>query len=350
MDVVFTLSTLFFDHDQVIVSGLGVFTTEIEKAYIHPVEHSFSPEFKKIKFRADANVQDDLLEKKIGTASAKEAISDFVEKVQKGLKAGQKVQLKNIGYLYVHHTGEIILEQDRSFNYVKKNFGLQGFIQEPVKKIVPSEKPVTAAVEEKKKSRSLVLIVLWVVAIILAGVAFWQAENISSLFESKQPIAQTADNQDSKETKNNAEIAKVAVDTAVTKESEIVDSSSLVTTSDSAQQTVDNKDENEEVIAQNPVEEEVKQPVEEEAVVNTIPADYKGPRYYVIAGCFESKQKAEDLLASLHEAGYERAFLKGKIGRLHRVSYDVFTKRSDASRYMLKLKREGRKGVWIQKK
>ncbi|RUA28378.1 MAG: hypothetical protein DSY76_04465, partial [Bacteroidetes bacterium] len=251
MDVVFTLSTLFFDHDQVIVSGLGVFTTEIEKAYIHPVEHSFSPEFKKIKFRADANVQDDLLEKKIGTASAKEAISDFVEKVQKGLKAGQKVQLKNIGYLYVHHTGEIILEQDRSFNYVKKNFGLQGFIQEPVKKIVPSEKPVTAAVEEKKKSRSLVLIVLWVVAIILAGVAFWQAENISSLFESKQPIAQTADNQDSKETKNNAEIAKVAVDTAVTKESEIVDSSSLVTTSDSAQQTVDNKDENEEVIAKN---------------------------------------------------------------------------------------------------
>jgi len=80
------------------------------------------------------------------------------------------------------------------------------------------------------------------------------------------------------------------------------------------------------------------------------PADYKGPRYYVIAGCFESKQKAEDLLASLHEAGYEKAFLKGKIGRLHRVSYDVFTKRSDASRYMLKLKREGRKGVWIQKK
>ena len=73
----------------------------------------------------------------------------------------------------------------------------------------------------------------------------------------------------------------------------------MVTNTDSAQQTVDNKDENEEVIAQNPVEEEVKQPVEEEAVVNTIPADYKGPRYYVIDGCFESKQKAEDLIRAL---------------------------------------------------
>ena len=346
MDVVFTLSTLFFDHDQVIVSGLGVFTTEIEKAYIHPVENSFTPEFKKIKFRADANVQDDFLAKKLGIASGKNDIDEFVAKIQKGLKAGQKVQLKNIGYLYVHHTGEIILDQDRSFNYVKKNFGLQGFIQDPVKKIVPSEEPIVAVVPEKKKSKSRLLIVLWVVAIILAGIAYWQVENISSLFKGDTDmVVQTLDSTVTEQTESQTPVSQDVIDTAKNRSSEIIDSVELVENSDNVKPSKDSVPEVEASITQAP-----KEPVEKEEVSNSIPENYKGPNYYVIAGCFESKLKAEDLLAQLHEQGYEKAFLKGKIGRLHRVCYDVFAKRSDASNYMLKLKREGRKGVWIQKK
>lgn len=347
MDVVFTLGTLFFDYDQVIVSGLGVFTTEIEKAYIHPVENSFSPEFKKIKFRADAQAKDGLLAKKLGGDSANELISEFVAKVQTALKEGQKVPLKNIGYLYVHHTGEIILEQDRNFNYVKKNFGLQGFIQDPVKKIVPSNEPVVAEVVEKKKSKSIVLIALWVLAIILAGVAFWQAENISSLFENKNNVAQVSDSVRSTENDNVVVAADVVTDTTNNDKQDKLDTSKVIAKDDSLKQPADST---ENAIAELPIEEEVKEPIQKDEITHSIPVDYKGPRYYVIAGCFESKQKAKDLLSDLHEMGYERAFLKGKIGRLHRVSYDVFTKRSDASDYMLQLKREGRKGVWIQKK
>ena len=183
MNVVFTLSALLFNHNRVVINGLGVFTTEVEKAYIHPVEYSFTPEFKKIKFQLDVKIEDDLLINSLNSPNAVKAIEEFVAKVHQGLKAGDKVQFKNIGYLYTHHTGEVILEQDRSFNYVKKNFGMQGFIQNPVNKVVASEKPVAKTnVVAKKKSKSLVLIILWFVAIVLAGVAFWQAENIGSLF------------------------------------------------------------------------------------------------------------------------------------------------------------------------
>jgi len=110
MDVVFTLGKLFFSHDRVVMNGLGVFTTETEKVYVHPVEHSFSPEFKKIKFQANKNINDSLLAESMGVDNADELIAEFVENTQAVLKEGNKVQLKNIGFLYLHQTGEIILE------------------------------------------------------------------------------------------------------------------------------------------------------------------------------------------------------------------------------------------------
>jgi len=344
MDVVFTLSTLLFNHNRVVVNGLGVFTTEEEKAYIHPVEHSFTPEFKKIKFQLDVKNEDDLLIKSLNSPNAAKAIEEFVAKVHQGLKAGNKVQFKNIGYLYTHHTGEVILEQDRSFNYVKKNFGLQGFIQNPVNKVVASEEPIAKTiVVAKKKSKRLVLIILWLVAIALAGVAFWQAENIGSLF-TNSPVTDIPE-EETVAPESNVE-AIVESDSTNIDTITLVDSSTISEDHDSMQ--------NEVIIADDQhvevVEEELPAvvPVVEEqpkAIVK-----HKGPRYYVIAGCFESKLKAESMLQELHEAGYDKAVLDGKIGRLHRVSYDVFAVRAEASNYMLKLKRDGRKGVWIQKK
>ena len=56
------------------------------------------------------------------------------------------------------------------------------------------------------------------------------------------------------------------------------------------------------------------------------------------------------MLEELKSEGFENAVLDGKIGRLHRVCYDIYDNRPQASNYMLKLKKAGRKGVWIQKK
>ncbi len=351
MDVVFTLSSLLFEHDLVVVNGLGVFTTEIEKTYVHPVENSFSPEFKKIRFKYDENTKDDLLNREMAAKDAERIIESFVIKVKSELKEGKKVQLKNIGYLFAHHTGEILLEQDRSFNYVKKNFGLQGFIQEPVEKILPKEDPIIAvsASAEESKKRPLGWI-FTIAAVLLIGVlVFWQWDYLKS-FMSPKTIAQTTEveqNPKQEATIQDEAVDNTEINTEPTEESEEAMSNDSLTQQD---QTIaaDEYDESEAIAVDTiieivPDEEEITQK-EEEVIVES-----QGPIYYVIAGCFESKSKADRLLNDLQDLGFDQAEIKGKIGRLHRVCYTTFPTRKQASDYMLKLQREGRKGVWIQK-
>ena len=343
MDVVFTLSKLLFDHDQLVVNGLGVFTTETKSAFIHPVEHSFTPEFKIIKFRADLKTKNDLLAKSIGGDHAERLIEEFVQDVKAKLKEGNKVQLKNIGFLFLHRTGEIILEQDLGFNYVKKNFGLHGFIQEPVKKIVPSEEPPKVeVVPEKKKNYKFIVYALWLVAIILAVVAVVKYDNIINYFN-ERPVSQVIPTTIEEETV--VENTKV-----VTVESVPVDSQMVEVDTIQNQDVVDTVVYDEAIVEEHVVTDV--QEVENTAIAVSDTHDIKdlrGTVYYVIAGCFESQTKANELLEDLRAKGFDQSAIYGKIGRLHRVCYTLFATRAEASNYMLKLKREGYRGVWLQK-
>jgi len=354
MDVVFTLSNLLFDHERVVLSGLGVFTTEIEKAYIHPVSHTFSPEFKKIRFQFDESAKDEQLAAKMAVPDAAKIIEAFVIKVKKELKEGKKVQLKNIGYLLAHHTGEVILEQDRSFNYVKKNFGLQSFTQEPVKKVPVQEAPLAAVTTAKKESKKLPLAWIFsIAAVVLIGVLIaWQWNRIEDLINPKNDIAQTEENRPANNTQTTSSQAAVVVDTVEEVQDEEMIAVEEDTTSDQEQTAMENEvpepDSNaEEMVEDSQVDNtELASSTEGESAVVQ---EYQGPVYYVIAGCFESQAKAERLLKELQDDGFDQAEIKGKIGRLHRVCYITFPTRRQASDYMLKLQRAGRKGVWIQK-
>jgi hypothetical protein len=345
MDVVFTLGKLFFSHDRVVVNGLGVFTTETEKVYVHPVEHSFSPEFKKIKFQANKNINDSLLAESMGVDNADELIAEFVENTQAVLKEGNKVQLKNIGFLYLHQTGEIILEQDRSFNYVKKNFGLQGFIQQPVNKIVASEEPeVLIAPKKERRKPKVYLYFLWSAAIILAILAFWKMDAIKSFFN-EVPGKSIAETKPSKkqiaQDPKQEQTAVVAVDTV--KQDEVAQD----TLTDVATDSLENP------AVTEPVEEPKNEVAEEQKSDTQVAVEEEkpqGPVYYVIAGCFRSEYKANRLLKDLKANGFEDASIEGKTpGGLIRVCYASYPKRRQASNYMLKLQNQGRKGVWIQK-
>lgn len=346
MDVVFTLSSLLFEHDRVVVNGLGVFTAELQKAYVHPVEHSFTPEFKKLKFEENAKIKDDLLVKAMGQANANQLIAKFVEHTRNKLKEGNKVQLKNIGFLYIHHTGEIILEQDNSFNYVKKNFGLQPFIQEPVNKIVASKGAATIAAPQPKKRKKprIVPYLLWSAAIIIAVLAFWKMDTIKSFFNEMS---------DKKIAENNTEIQQ-SPKPLESSNTENIQSQNIVQLVDSVESPLDSlgigEDTMDNIISKDytMTEELAKEEIEVEPVVRQ--EQNIGPHYYVIAGCFRSEFKANRLLNDLHSKGFDNANIEGKTPNgLIRVCYAKFPKRRQASNYMLKLKKQGHKGVWIQK-
>lgn len=333
MDVVFSLGNLLFEHDRVIVNGLGVFYTELEPASIHPVEHSFSPESKTLKFQFDENAADNLLPNSISLDSGNKVVEEFVQQVKIELAEGKKVQLKNIGFLFSHHTGEVLLEQDLKFNYVKRNFGLQGFIQEPVKEVVSPVTPiVTAPVHTDERKPRLGLYIIFVAAILLSIIVFWKWDYIQE-FVSNDPIVNHS--------------SQTQVDTV---KAVVVDETNeqINTIGDSVINGTENEIEEDSLITEI---EKFDSPIEVQIEDEVIEVEsYTGPIYHVIAGCFKSASKADRLLNNLKSLGYSEASIEGKTPNgLIRVCYASYPERSQASNYMIKLQNQGRKGVWIQK-
>jgi cell division septation protein DedD/nucleoid DNA-binding protein len=356
MDVVTAISTLLFEHERVVVPGLGEFTTEYVAASIHPVEHSFNPAYKKIRFQYNEQVNDDLLPDFLSKHPASRSLADFVAEVKEALKAGRKFQLKNIGFLYAHHTGEIVLEQDLSFNYVKENFGLTPFIQKPVQKKISEEPKVVAAPAAAPKERKSYAWLIALAAILIIGVlVFWQWNTISSIWEPGNQVADNTlvTNQDDKGSdagspaNQNANDLPVA-DTVDTEADTIPANEAEGVVSDEAAVVEEDIPETAEAEI-NVTVENTGQTAESAVQEEPAPLELKGVVYYVIAGCFESKMKAEELAANLRNEGFEHAQVHGKIGRLYRVCYTAFPTKREANRFQKRLNDEGKTGVWIQR-
>ena len=353
MDIVSALSNLFFTHDRVIINGLGEFVLEVETGAIHPVEHSFTPEFKRIRFKLNEKLRDDLLEKYLKEQGSDERIDEFVAQVKTALKEGKKFQLKNIGFLYAHHSGEIVLDQDRSFNYVKKNFGLQDFIQKPVQKASPKEeKPKVAATLVAEKKSPLGWIIAVAAVFILGVLVFWQWDQIRDWTSGSRSIVQHKETEQTEtlpveKEENDMPVADVNQQDTLPLEDTTKEIATANTEGETEEETTvseagDQPGGEKELADAQQAEDENKTPAEAKPQLS-------GVVYYVIAGCFESPAKADEMARNLQNEGFSDAQVHGKIGRLHRVCYTAFPTRREASNYMLKLQKEGYKGVWIQR-
>ncbi|MBN1598947.1 MAG: SPOR domain-containing protein [Bacteroidales bacterium] len=73
----------------------------------------------------------------------------------------------------------------------------------------------------------------------------------------------------------------------------------------------------------------------------------QGTKYYVVAGVFSNETNADNLVIDLRSKGY-KAEKFGKIGKLHAVSYDVFSSKNEADRMMRKIQAEQNPEAWIK--
>lgn len=73
-----------------------------------------------------------------------------------------------------------------------------------------------------------------------------------------------------------------------------------------------------------------------------------GTRYYVVAGAFSIEQNADNLVIELTKKGYNSEKF-GKIGRLHAVSYGVFSSKSEANQLLRKIQAETDPQAWIKR-
>jgi cell division septation protein DedD len=164
------ISELLFDHDCVILPGVGGFLTNYSGAHIHPVRHSFQPATRTVVFNANLSTNDGLLidhvskRKDISYQEASLVVNRYATEIKRDLESGQTLELKNVGTLRMGREDNIIFEPDESSNFLADAFGLPSFVSPAIKRETVRERlekqltPKPSAPQEQTKRNAGVLV------------------------------------------------------------------------------------------------------------------------------------------------------------------------------------------------
>ena len=172
--------------------------------------------------------------------------------------------------------------------------------------------PTTSSPKTENNTRSRTRLIIWLIIIIIVNGAligyFIYSEEISSLFHKKS--------------------------NAVTEE-ELIQENQL-------QPEIEPSEENfEDMVPAETIEE----PVNE--IKNVQKPVQSGTRFYVVAGVFGDENNADNLVIELRKKGFN-AEKFGKIGKLHAVSYNVYSTKAEADRELRRIQNEIDPEAWIK--
>lgn len=157
------ISELLFDHDCVILPGVGGFLTNYSGAHIHPIRHSFQPASRSVVFNANLRTNDGLLIDYVGRKQgisyqqASILVNEYAARIIRELEAGQTVTLNNIGHCRMGQEKNIIFQPDESSNFLADAFGLPSFVSPAIKRETVRQRlekqltPKPSAPKEEKK-------------------------------------------------------------------------------------------------------------------------------------------------------------------------------------------------------
>jgi cell division protein FtsN/nucleoid DNA-binding protein len=143
MDIVKYISDLLYDHECVIIPGLGGFVSSYRSASVHPVQHQFNPPGKTLMFNEALQNNDGLLanhissKQRISFESALEIINQFVVDVKSTLANGGQFSFNDIGNLYLGRDGNLQFDQNNRINYLKDVYGMSSFVSPAIRRGEP---------------------------------------------------------------------------------------------------------------------------------------------------------------------------------------------------------------------
>jgi cell division protein FtsN len=355
-------NSLFFrflvENESLAIQGFGIFTTEPQEAYIHPIDNSFSPRGKKISFRLDKNTADngflqfmaaaEGLSRVVAASTLKSEITKWI----KTLKSNGVVDLPMLGVIKLNSSGNVIFVQNNEVSADKKFFGLKEFKAEPVEtaKAKPAT-PVAAAPSEQKKKRRLLpwMSAAAIVIIIAGGIWFFKdmifsTSNVNTVENTGTPVktktSETVETENDAVQKDNDTNQNTAsdIDKPDTTGYAVSDNSIAGNTKETVdtQEVTETRDET--------VGKETQTGVEPEP-----PAIHGKVRYYVIAGCFRNPEKADAFLNELKQKGYD-ATIEGKTpGGLIRVCYGGYSSWRKAAKISSEINSKENTTSWVQR-
>jgi len=317
------ISELLYRHDCVIVPGLGGFITNYRSAQIHPVSHTLRPPSKSISFNVQLQSNDGLLANYISAcesvsfATAQTKIEHFVNTIQNDLEHKKEAKLAKIGVLSCDLNGKISFEPDYSINYLQDAFGLET-IQSPAilrkSKVVNLPKQVARGAKSIKTQKPSINWKVAAVILPLIGLSTYvsfQREAVSDAYANYAYL-------------NPFKEKPAAIYTPRSIE-EIAERSIVI-----------------EKVAETP---KVEATVKTEAIAET---KITAKHFHLVAGCFSSKQNADNLVQKLQSEGFKSSVIGQNEKGLFRVSFDSFSSRELALAQMQSIKTSGR-STWLLK-
>jgi hypothetical protein len=333
------ISELLYDYDCVIVPNFGGFVSNYAPAKIHPVQHTFSPPFKRVVFNKNLKNNDGLLANHIaanlntGFPEALKHIDHFVSDINLQLKAGKKVWIEDVGTLYWDVERNIQFEPSTK-NYLLEAFGLVQFQSPAIKRDTLGKRIEKQLIDREpsalpKKKTSLKRYVTVAIAVPLIAALIWIPYKTDLLKNTGHANLNPFHSQNAAKPNLNEKAAEpIAIP---------VDKDSTMTRPVDASAS--------------------KQPVTE-TLLTTIPADTTAVviekdksvdfKFHVVAGCFQIQHNAVKYIAILQEQNIQASIIGQNEKGLYVVSCGDFATRKEASTKLNNLRNQ-QQSVWLYK-
>lgn len=321
------ISSLLYEHDCVIVPGLGGFITNYKPATINPHHHTFYPPSKQVTFNTALTGNDGILISALAMNlgvdfnEAKRVIDQKVHSIRVSLLKGQKVEFEAIGYLVANRENLIEFHSYNKVNYLGEAYGLTKFDFNPV------NRTNSASVINKPVVRQTMR---WAAVLVpIAAVALWATLNTgtvnklyqdyASLIPSAREVTSTPPSPAKNTVVANPAVAKTTLETKSVVSAQVVNEASNQAAAES------------------------------ETVVNSKVADITG-NYHIIAGAFSVPENAAKLVEQLKSEGFDATIIGQNRRKLHMVSIGSFSDKNTAGIKMSELHRNGFPSAWLLEK
>ncbi len=370
MDIARYVSELLYEHECVILPGLGGFITNDRPATINRITHRFTPPSRKIIFNTHLIANDGLLINYLAGSEgytyeeARQYIDEFTESCKQELEEGRRLTFKKIGVLFKNSEGYIVFEQDEEVNYNPDAFGLSSFyspaidrgsdeerirrIVEPLLtgKIKPKDRKIKGqrTHARKKYHPGIAALVMFLVLLIVGG-GFTLSENARSywhnytalipLFSTESPALQPAHNPEPVE-------LEVTTESNNNQPEHLTESLEVSLPAENSETVKDDL----------PVADD-----SSEKPVETVTNDHKLPEikpiagsYLIITGSFSKEKNAAKLVDKLRKQGINAMIADTSSNGMYRVAYASFANLKKAKEELYALRNEQYPDAWILKK
>jgi nucleoid DNA-binding protein len=328
MDIKTYIKDYLLVNDGIIIPGFGGFITEDESAVFDSTENVFLPPSKKLQFKPDFSYNDDSFaqfiaqNESIELNAAIEKLDKFVVNLKTQLKNKKSVTIEDIGTFSLSAKDEIRFEQDKKTNFLADSFGLNSVKTGRI----ADKKELVAKNKAPRSTKSLKRILVFAGSFIIIAVLLIFAWDFTNGFSDLSLFS------------SNLQTETTPTTETPTKSVEYLDS---IARADSIKATI-----NKTIDVTTGKKEALFYTDQKKDSEKSIPEFSK---FYIIAGSFQSLNKAEIFSKELNKKGYSTEIIHSD-NNLFRISIASYTSEGAALKELYKLRTNPEiKQVWILK-